>query len=240
MSKRLLDNTELLSWLHAMSRAVAEGDEDALGAALSGLDGLRNSNVINVTTQVRRVALDLQYALDRFQIDSKLFDLAQRQVPDARLRLEHVLRLTADAAHRTLDLVERSAPLAEHAAHEAQRLVNLHQRAVDSTSSDVQMSAFLTLIATSMSTVKSNLAEVLITQGYQDLSGQIIRGVVNLIQELEVALSELLRIVGPEAACQSAAVSSSAGQGPQIPGIERPSAVGDQTDVDALLSQMGV
>jgi two-component system chemotaxis response regulator CheY len=196
MNKRLLDNTELLSWLQAMSRAVVEGDEDALAEALSGLVRLGHPNVSNVTTQVRRVANDLQYALDRFQIDSKLIDMAQRQVPDARLRLEHVLRLTADAAHRTLDLVERSAPLAEHAAHEAQRLLSQHRRALASTSNEAQMLAFLTLVATSMTTVKRNLAEVLITQGYQDLSGQIIRGVMKQIQELELALSELLRIAG--------------------------------------------
>ena len=138
MSKRLLDNTELLSWLHAMSRALAAGDEHALGAALDALAQLRASSL---TTQVRRVANDLQYALDRFRIDSKLIDLAQRQAPDARLRLEQVLRLTADAAHRTLDLVERSAPLAEHAAQEAQRLIGL-RCGLDLTSYEEQLPAF--------------------------------------------------------------------------------------------------
>jgi chemotaxis protein CheZ len=237
MSKRLLDNTELLMCVQAMSRAVAEGNEHALSLALNGLDGLRSTSM---TTQVRRVANDLQYALDRFHLDSKLIDMGQRQVPDARLRLEYVLRLTSDAAHRTLDLVERSAPLAEHAAHEAQRLVGLHARALDSSSTQSQITSFLTLIATSMLTVKSNLAEVLIAQGYQDLSGQIIRGVMKLIQELELALVELQRIVGPERTGHSAAVNASVVCGPQVPGIARHTAVGDQKDVDALLSQMGV
>jgi chemotaxis protein CheZ len=237
MSKRLLDNTELLSYVEAMSRAVLEGDEEALSAALSALDGLRS---VNVTTQVRRVAYDLQYALERFQIDSKLVDMAQRQVPDARLRLEHVLRLTGDAAHRTLDLVERSGPLAEHTAHEAERLIALHGRELGSPATQAQMSAFLALVASNMSTVKRNLAEVLITQGYQDLSGQIIRSVMKLIQELELALAQLLLIVGPESTVEPATISPSAGSGPNVPGIARPSAVDDQKDVDALLSQMGV
>jgi chemotaxis protein CheZ len=91
-----------------------------------------------------------------------------------------------------------------------------------------------------MSTVKRHLAEVLIGQGYQDLSGQIIRGVMKLIQELELALSQLLRIVGPEEAFQGGPVNTCAAGGPQIPGIERHNALGDQSDVDALLSQMGV
>jgi chemotaxis protein CheZ len=237
MSKRLLDNAELVSWVCAMSRAVTEGNENALNLALSGLETSRNSNV---TTQVRRVAYDLQYALQRFQIDSKLIDMAQRKVPDARLRLEHVLRLTADAAHRTLDLVERSGPLAEQCVREAERLIELHIEDRDSRSVTSQISAFLTVVATNMTTVKCNLAEMLITQGYQDLSGQIIRSVMKLIQELELALAELLRIAGPDAGVLPQVQHSSAGHGPQVPGIEQHAAVGDQQDVDALLSQLGV
>ena len=43
-------------------------------------------------------------------------------MPDARLRLDHVLKLTDEAAHRTLDLVEQSGPLAERTARAAQRI----------------------------------------------------------------------------------------------------------------------
>ena len=91
-----------------------------------------------------------------------------------------------------------------------------------------------------MAAVKGNLSEVLITQGYQDLSGQIIRSVMKLIQELELALSELLRIVGPQELSPGAQVNPGAGQGPHIPGPQRHGAMEDQKDVDALLSQMGV
>ena len=52
-----------------------------------------------------------------------------------------------------------------------------------------------------MDKVRSNLTEVLMAQGYQDLSGQIIRGVMKLVAELETALVDLVRLsrTGPHA-----------------------------------------
>jgi chemotaxis protein CheZ len=237
MSKRLLQNGELVSWLGAMSRAASEGNEDALNVALAGFENARNATM---TMEVRRVANDLQYALEHFHANAKLIDLAQRQVPDAKHRLAHVLRLTDDAAHRTMDLVERSAPLADHATHEADRLISLQQQGSSAQQLAPQLTAFVTLIASSMGAVRSNLNEVLIAQGYQDLSGQIIRGVMKLIQELEIALADLLRIAGPGTEAGTITHSSCSAPGPLVPGIPQENAVGGQQDVDALLSQLGV
>ena len=39
--------------------------------------------------------------------------MRHRQVPDARQRLAHVLKLTDDAAHHTMDLVDQSCPLVD-------------------------------------------------------------------------------------------------------------------------------
>jgi len=45
-----------------------------------------------------------------------------------------------------------------------------------------------------MKTVRARLTDVLLAQGYQDLSGQIIRNVMQLVDELELALVDLVRI----------------------------------------------
>jgi chemotaxis protein CheZ len=237
MSTRLLDNSELVSWLGAMSRAATAGDEEALGVALAGFEGVRNSTV---TMQVRRVANDLQFALDHFHASAQLKDMAQRRVPDARHRLAHVLRLTDDAAHRTMDLVERSAPLADHATHEADRLIQLQKAGSTVQQIAPQLTAFVTLVSAGMGAVRSNLAEVLIAQGYQDLTGQIIRGVMKLTQELESALADLLRIAGPDTSEEAIAADAPGAHGPAVPGAAAHDAVGGQQDVDALLSQLGV
>jgi chemotaxis protein CheZ len=220
-------------WVEALRDALACGDSHGFSVALAGFNAAHDSEILHA---VRRVAGDLRAALEQFREDSRLADLAERQVPDARARLAHVLRLTDDAAHRTLDLVERSCPLAEEAARDATRLRGMRRRATGTL--DVEVQSFLDRTASHMAQVRSNLSEVLMAQGYQDLSGQIIRGVINLVEELEAALGILMRLSGA-----SAAVLHSGGpglHGPAVPGVELHNSVSGQQDVDALLSGLGM
>ena len=105
-----------------------------------------------------------------------------------------------------------------------------------------RMDVFLEAASTDMGKVRGNLSEVLLTQGYQDLSGQIIRGVMKLVGELETALVELVRLSkgGPKADANADAPSVARGFGPVVPGVDHGPAVGDQDDVDALLSGLGM
>jgi chemotaxis protein CheZ len=226
-------------WVTAMARALDDGDGDGFRTALAAFDQSRNAEV---TQQVRRIAIDLHEALERFRIESKLIDLAQHQVPDARQRLAHVLRLTDDAAHRTMDLVERCCPLADQLAEQAERLILAYDAEGSAPALKPQLLAFLKQAGTSMAAVRSNLAEVLLAQGYQDLSGQIIRSVMTLVAELEEALGELARIAGPVGAaagcCAEAGMARA--HGPVVPGINLGHTVSDQQDVDALLSGLGM
>ena len=92
-----------------------------------------------------------------------------------------------------------------------------------------------------MDKVRENLSEVLLAQGYQDLSGQIIRGVMKLVTELEIALADLVRL--SQTGTRHAATPSDEtrrGFGPPIPGIDNGPSVSGQQDVDALLSGLGV
>src|ERR1700722_10216489 len=225
--------------VNAMSRALNDGDGAGFHAALAAFDQSRNADV---TQLVRRIAIDLHGALERFHVESKLIDLAQRQVPDARHRLAHVLRLTADAAHRTMDLVEQCCPLADQLAQQAERLIRAQDAEGSAPALKPQMLAFLKQAGTSMAAVRSNLAEVLLTQGYQDLSGQIIRGVMTLVDELQEALGELVRIAGPveDADCHSHETGSARGPRPPGPGRDRGTGRSGRPDGRARLSDLGM
>jgi chemotaxis protein CheZ len=240
MSQHTVVEGPYTQWVAAMGQALSRGDEAAFQAALVGFDEVRDSEVVS---EVRKVAFGLQSALERFHVDSKLIDLAQRQVPDARHRLAQVLRLTDDAAHRTMDLVEQCCPLAVQTVREAERIMALH--AVDDapTAPRADIDAFLIQASGNMAAVRSKLGEVLMAQGYQDLSGQIIRGVMQLVDELESALGELVRIGGgedPSAAAPLAPQTGPGMHGPVVPGIDHGPAVGGQQDVDSLLSDLGM
>jgi chemotaxis protein CheZ len=232
--------------LAALNQALAADDAKGFHAELDLLVQRRESVLFG---DLRKLTHDLQAALERFRIDSRLVDLAEREVPDARHRLDHVLKLTDEAAHRTMDLVEQSGPLAERTAHQAAEILPLWQRfrarsmALEEFQSMVRrLDVFLAAARTDMASVRNNLAEVLLAQGYQDLSGQIIRGVMKLVSELELALVELVRLSKTHGEARRAGLSDETrrGFGPVIPGIDNGPAVSDQEDVDALLSGLGV
>jgi chemotaxis protein CheZ len=231
----------------ALAGALAAGD-DAL--FLAELDHLVEKRERALFTDLRKLTGDLQSALERFSIDSRLVDMAEKEVPDARHRLDHVLKLTDEAAHKTMDLVEQSGPLAERTARDAADIGTAWKRfrareiaVADFRDMVVRMDAFLLATRTDMDKVRGNLAEVLLAQGYQDLSGQIIRGVMKLVGELESALVELVRLSrtgGRDEAARSVDDGNRRGYGPTIPGIDNGPAVSGQQDVDALLSGLGM
>jgi chemotaxis protein CheZ len=201
----------------------------------------------SLVAELRDLTSHLREALERFRLDARVADLAEKEMPDARQRLNHVLTLTDQAAHRTLDLVEQSGPPAARTAREAAALADPWTRFRNGriTVAEYQellqrMDGFLVSAQKDSEVVRSNLAEVLLAQGYQDLSGQIIRGVMKLVAEVETTLGELGRI--------SRAVSEIApgeapdpgrGFGPAVPGVNTGGTIIQaQDDVDALFSGM--
>ncbi len=238
-------NAEFLAaGLAHLADALAARDEGMFDAVLAGIvtsrPALHGGAHPDVLIDLRRVTHDLHAALERFRVDSRLVTYAEKEIPDARARLEHVLKLTDDAAHKTLDLVEQSIPLADRTARAAQALIA--RAAADPQSSPTDVVAFLTETGSRMEAVRENLSSVLLAQGYQDLTGQIIRGVMKLVGELEHALGDLVRLSAGTADPVGVRPSdgTSRGFGPVVPGVDHGAHVDGQQDVDALLSDLGM
>src|SRR5580698_9945849 len=124
MSTDLTQQTELTrEWgdlFGTLAAAFAAGNRDAFIDTLDRLGAAREQDLYR---ELRELSGSLRFALDQFRLDSRLATLAGKDVPDAKVRLDHALKLTEDGAHRTLDLVERSCPLAEYTAKQAGALV---------------------------------------------------------------------------------------------------------------------
>ena len=93
-----------------LNHAFGVADEMAFEALVGELYAERD---LTMRTGIARLSQSLADALTRFQLESRVSALAEREIPDARLRLDHVLKMTEEAVHRTLDLIEQAAPLAE-------------------------------------------------------------------------------------------------------------------------------
>jgi chemotaxis protein CheZ len=197
----------------------------------------------DLVAELRDLTTNLRSALDRFRLDSRLVDLAEKEMPDARQRLSHVLTLTDQAAHRTLDLVEQSGPPAERTAREAASLAEPWGRfrtgrigVAEYQDLLKRIDSFLGAAQADSDAVRKNLAEVLLAQGYQDLSGQIIRGVMNLVAEVESTLGDLTRLSRAIGEIAPAVGGTAAGFGPAVPGVDTGGTIiSEQHDVDALL-----
>jgi chemotaxis protein CheZ len=220
------------SALVKLNRAFEAGDESSFCLALRELSP---DNTPQAPTDIHRLSSVLLASLTRFRSESRLATLAVNDVPDARLRLDHVLKLTEDAAHRTLDLIEQSVPLAVAMASGAKELSDsLEER------SHTQVRPFLACVRTNAEQLRRNLTDVMLAQGFQDLTGQILRSVHTLVGEIESVLQELAATAGVDldlADCRSRPDTSA--QGPAIPCITQYTVDG-QSDVDDLLAGLGI
>jgi chemotaxis protein CheZ len=91
--------------------------------------------------------------------------------------------------------------------------------------------------------MRSLMTDVLMAQDFQDLTGQVIRKVIDLVREVEDSLINMLTAFGisTEAAMEKAKpkVGDNLVEGPIVNTNERDDVVDNQDDVDDLLSSLG-
>ena len=181
--------------------------------------------------------------------DAKLADIAQVEMPDAAERLRYVISTTEQAANTTLGAVEESLPLADSLRCDALVLAdqwerfNSRQLSVDDFRElSGKLTSFLTVTQANSEALHEKLSEVLLAQGYQDLTGQVIRKVITLVEEVENKLIELVRLSGNRAKPGDDTAGDkkdNSPQGPVVPGVDKGDVVKGQDDVDSLLSSLG-
>ncbi|HEX6396064.1 MAG TPA: protein phosphatase CheZ [Steroidobacteraceae bacterium] len=235
-----------------LAGALDANDEAAFRAAFERLRGQLN---VELNPELKRITADAMSALRRFREQARLEVLADQEVPDARRRLAHVVKLTEEAAHRTLDLVEQSSPLIDRMALEAAQLLEewgLHgsrQLAVNSMWPE-RANESLERAVRDAERVRRFLSQMLLAQGYQDLSGQIIQAVIRLVIELETVLAQLVSLAHGEDTRRMPVLKldqtqpmpvqdGSQGAGPHVPGVGTSQIVSDQDDIDALIASVG-
>ncbi|WP_337841083.1 protein phosphatase CheZ [Rheinheimera sp.] len=203
--------------------------------------------------EVGKLTRQLHNSLTSFQVDPSLNSLLEEDIPDAKMRLNHVIDMTEQAANKTMDAVENCLPIADELNNKLQAIIPVWQRLM---SRDMKVGEFKSLChdldgflhqATGNSaTLHSLLTEVLMAQDYQDLTGQILRRVIELVREVETSLIGLLTAFGqtnlPVEERPAAAKKQKAGheaEGPIIDKEGRDDVVSGQDDVDDLLSSLG-
>jgi chemotaxis protein CheZ len=206
--------------------------------------------------ELGKLTRDLHEALNSFRGDSRLIELTRDEIPDAQERLNYVVSMTEQATHRTLNALDESMPIAE-SLHERSaslreqwsRFRNRELSVDEFRELARELDDFLAVSGQETDRLRSLMSEILMAQDYQDLTGQIIRRVIRLVQEVEENLVGLIRLSsarmelpkGPKASPDEAEASEIQGHGPIVPNTQDVVAdvVSGQDDVDALLSSLG-
>ncbi len=174
------------------------------------------------------------------------------EIPNARDRLTYVGKMTEDAANKVLTLVETSKPGCDDLAERGRALgASLSRMA---TASDLSVekarglltvcSKFVDRSATFAENQGVALSDIMMAQDFQDLSGQVIKKVVDIINRTERQLVQLLIDSSPDGYVSdtaklptiqvAATVDTHTLDGPQT--AEKAL---KQNDVDDLLASLG-
>ena len=230
LDNRILQAQELLAHLQA-------GEVEQADAIVRGWATVHEGTIFQ---ELGRITRELHEAINGVLLDSRLQHIVNEEIPDAAERLKYVITMTEQAANTTLNAVETSVPLVTALRDQASELNGDWRRF---RARQLPVDDFLNQVQSHGSALQGQLSEVLMAQDFQDLTGQIIRRVINMVHDVEIRLVQLIRISGPRmeslGAAKVVADTVVMLEGPAVPGLDDATAVQNQDDVDDLLSSLG-
>ncbi len=190
--------------------AVANNDFEKADKVLNSLIQKGQQDLFK---EIGKVAKKLNTSLKSFKeaLDPKLKEIAVEHMPRAVDQLQAVIDRTEEAASKTLNIVEKYILKMDDLAN--------HIRGLQGPPESVE---FLREFKNSL---EDDLTEILTTQSFQDLTGQTIKRVIKLVDDLEIELLRLITTFGLKVdEKQSTAIE-----------VEKVS----QEDIDSLLEEFG-
>jgi len=202
-------------------------------------------NLKVIFSQIGHLARQLRVSLNNLSLDRAIMDVAEA-IPDARDRLSYVVNKTSQAADRVLTCVEVARPLQDELNAKADGLSSRwdawFENPVELTTARelvIDTRQFLKQTPDIAQQTNQQLMEIMMAQDFQDLTGQVIKKMMDLIAEIEHGLIQVLVENMPEKAhAATADEHESLKNGPQIDQTKA-GVVASQDQVDDLLESLG-
>jgi len=202
----------------------AEGDEGV------------HAHIGHLTRQLHNTLRELGY--------EKSLESAIGKMPDARDRLNYISTLTEQAATKTLNAVEETKPLQEKLEKNAAQLSGRWQQLIDNQLSVDgfkslvhETRAYLQEVPLQTKATNAQLMNIVMAQDFQDLTGQVIKKLAEIVQQLEnQLLTVLIESIPPE---KRREMDDSLLHGPVVNAEGRTDIVSNQAQVDDLLESLG-
>jgi chemotaxis protein CheZ len=218
--------------------APASAATTATGESAAGADAANE-----MLSRIGHLTRSLHDSLRELGYDRMIADAADA-IPDAQDRLRYVADMTEKAASRTLAATEAAQPLQEQLSAEATALSSDWERLYGN---DLSVDDFKVLAGRTRDYLRSvpdrtretnqQLLEIMMAQDFQDLTGQVIKKMMEMTRKVEQQLLDLLLEHIPSE--RRAGLPATGLAGPVIHGAATPDSVADQTGVDELLESLG-
>jgi len=237
---------DLLDLAKQLVSALEQDEAANVDALLDELAGLRETQLFK---EIGRLTRQLHDTMVSFSVDEKITAMTEHDIRDAKERLQYVITMTEQAADQTLTAVENLLPISQTLNHQVEQLAGKWGRFLDR---EMPLEEFKAMTAEitqhfkesqdGLAQVQVGLNDILMAQGFQDITGQIIRRVITLVQDLESSMVKLISIAGRKGTSGKDAIHNPHElPGPVVPGVDDKD--GDvatsQVDVDDLLSSLG-
>ncbi|WP_042338332.1 protein phosphatase CheZ [Paraburkholderia ferrariae] len=214
-----------------------------------------------ILARIGHVTRTLRDSMRELGLD-KHVERAAEAVPDARDRLRYVANMTEQAAERVLSAIEIAKPMQEQLERDAKALSErwatwydapIGREEVRALMDDTR--AFLGGVPEATTATSEQLLGIMLAQDFQDLTGQVIKKIMDVVYLIEQQLlGVLVENIAPERREQFAATAaqlagpaavSATGSpegllnGPQINPEGKADVMQDQGQVDDLLASLG-
>jgi chemotaxis protein CheZ len=193
--------------------------------------------------QVGQLARRLHDTLSELGYDKSLEKVAEA-IPNTRDRLAYIAELTEKAAERALNAADIAKPLQSELESQAKTLSTRWEQLYANQLSPEQFAAlagetrqYLQAVPERTQATNDQLMEIILAQDFQDLTGQVIKKIMDVAKVLESELLALLIQHLPSD--KKAELDPSLLNGPVVNAQGKNDVVTDQTQVDELLESLG-
>ena len=173
-----------------------------------------------------------------------MIERAAQTLPDAQDRLQYVADMTEKAATRTLSATEAAQPIQDRIGADAGTLAGDWDRLFANELSVDEFRAlagrtreFLRRVPDETKATNGHLMEIMMAQDFQDLTGQVIKKMMEMTRQVEKQLLSMLIDNLPKDRKEQIEAKGLAG--PVINPNSASDAVTDQKQVDELLESLG-
>lgn len=244
MSENLMESGDSPD-LEALFDSIASQHQQwqAPGAAVASQPAATLDAQIEIYAQIGQITRKLHDTLREMGYDKSLSKVAEA-IPDAKGRLSYIATLTENAAERVLNATDIARPIQDRLEKDARELgaqwdqVFANQMPVE----DFKRLAastrdYLNQVPQHTADTNTQLLDIVMAQDFQDLTGQVIKKVMEMVKVLESELISVLIEHSP--AEKKVDLEPSLLNGPVINPENRSDVVTSQEQVDDLLESLG-